>query len=135
MSWKRAAFWAVPIASWVSVVVVIGVLLPWQWHEWRNNVSLWPAAIEESRARGDAEMVAKQQAWLVRDERNGAITVAALGIVMALALAAPFAYRRLVPSERRAGARGILLTIPVLALIAFAGYLFLAEMFRGVIKG
>jgi hypothetical protein len=133
--WGIAAAWAVPIALWLSVIAVVSVALPWQWHEWRTNVSLWPPAIAESRARGDDGLAARQEAWLERDQRNGLLTVVALGAVLILALAAPFAIRRLVPRRRRAGLRGFLLAVPALVVLALAGYLVLAALLQGTIKG
>ncbi len=134
--WTAAALWAVPIALWLVVLAVVGVALPWQWSEWRSAVSEnWPAAIAESRASGDSEMVARQEAWLRRDNRNGILTVGSLGAVLILALAAPFVYRRRVPARWRAGGRGFLLALPVLAVLGLVGYLILGILLRGAIKG
>ncbi len=129
---KLFSLWA---SLWLVSTGAAAVLLGFQWNQWRANVDAWPAAIAESRARGDLEMVAKQQAWLARDQAAGLVTVILLGVVFLALAAVPAGYFRLVPRERRAGIAEYVLAVPVLGLIGWLGYLALGFVFRGAIKG
>jgi hypothetical protein len=147
--WGRAALRAIPLALWVSALLVLSVVTVHRSSEWRALVAHYeldrdprPRAVDEMfpNAVDDAPKRIAEAARMIKEANREFLgDLAVVAAIWAGLVGLPIAYRRAVPRDRRttwpATKRAWLLAVPLVLVFAAAAGLYCVAALGGALHG